>query len=273
MLAISAVLLSCQAPQTRILETHANILAPLIRGASEPIILTDQTLVIDARKSFDYQMSHISQSINVTWPEFNGENSRSKTFIKKDLQRMARRLSKYGLTPNTEVIVVDEGYFGGGEAGRVAWSLFYMGIKNVQATSIELLRKKLGYQSRQRLKSAAVWLPNYRKQLLIQKSELKAKRNLSLKRYIIDVREKGETHKHSIAGSIHIPLSSFLNKWGRPDKKINKYLSSRGITKKDELILVSPLAVRSAAGVMSLLSLGYQRVSHLDGGYVDLNWF
>src|SRR6476659_7528071 len=48
-----------------------------------------------------------------------------------------------GIGPDTPVLVIGKGLSSDGEEGRVAWTLAYLGVKNVQFSEMESLKFRL----------------------------------------------------------------------------------------------------------------------------------
>ena len=85
---------------------------------------------------------------------------------------------------------------------------------------------------------------------------------------IIDIREKGELDKTGrIENSNHIPRG-MLEFWLDPD---GSYFKSGKIDTNKELVLFCAGGLRSALAAKSLKEMGFEKVSHIDGGFASIS--
>ena len=81
---------------------------------------------------------------------------------------------------------------------------------------------------------------------------------------LIDIREKGELDKTGrIENSNHIPRG-MLEFWLDPE---GPYFKSGKIDMNKEIILFCAGGLRSALAAKSLKEMGFEKVSHIDGGF------
>ena len=81
---------------------------------------------------------------------------------------------------------------------------------------------------------------------------------------LIDIREKGELDKIGrIENSNHIPRG-MLEFWLDPD---GPYFKSGKIDMDKEMVLFCAGGLRSALAAKSLKEMGFEKVSHIDGGF------
>jgi len=81
---------------------------------------------------------------------------------------------------------------------------------------------------------------------------------------LIDIREKGELDKTGrIENSNHIPRG-MLEFWLDPE---GPYFKSGKIDMNKEMILFCAGGLRSALAAKSLKEMGFEKVSHIDGGF------
>lgn len=269
------------------------IISPKIkRPALAPLRITKETIVIDARSAFSYSMAHIRRSINLQWQDFTKRGS-LRGVLEEDLFSHARRLARLGIAEDSEVIVVDNGFEDNGVAGRIAWTLFYMGVSKVQYSSIKVFNA--GWTNTKTEKpypSLTIWKPKLERSVTTTRSQFEkllktkapkyfshADSNVSHSKLIaaasdvrvIDVREPQEYQKSTFSfGAINISWKEFLNTDGRPEKRVVEKLKSVGIYQHQKIILISNQGVRSAAVTMALLDLGFLSASNYAGGYLEL---
>ena len=85
---------------------------------------------------------------------------------------------------------------------------------------------------------------------------------------LIDIREKGELDKSGrIENSNHIPRG-MLEFWLDPD---GSYFKSGKIDMNKEMVLFCAGGLRSALAAKSLKEMGFEKVSHIDGGFAAIS--
>ena len=85
---------------------------------------------------------------------------------------------------------------------------------------------------------------------------------------LIDIREKGELDKTGrIENSNHIPRG-MLEFWLDPD---GPYFKSGKLDMSKDLVLYCAGGLRSALAVKSLIEMGFDNVSHIDGGFAAIS--
>ena len=84
------------------------------------------------------------------------------------------------------------------------------------------------------------------------------------KRNLIDIREKGELDKTGrVENSHHIPRG-MLEFWLDPE---SQYFKNGKLDMEKEIILFCAGGLRSALAAKSLKEMGFEKVSHIDGGF------
>ena len=85
---------------------------------------------------------------------------------------------------------------------------------------------------------------------------------------LIDIREKGELDKTGrIEKSNHIPRG-MLEFWLDPE---GPYFKSGKIDMNKEMVLFCAGGLRSALAVKSLKEMGFEKISHIDGGFAAIS--
>jgi rhodanese-related sulfurtransferase len=85
---------------------------------------------------------------------------------------------------------------------------------------------------------------------------------------LIDIREKGELDKTGrIENSNHIPRG-MLEFWLDPD---GPYFKSGKIDMDKEMVLFCAGGLRSALAAKSLKEMGFEKVSHIEGGFAAIS--
>ena len=85
---------------------------------------------------------------------------------------------------------------------------------------------------------------------------------------LVDIREKGELDKTGrIESSNHIPRG-MLEFWLDPE---GPYFKSGKIDMNKEMVLFCAGGLRSALAAKSLKEMGFEKVSHIDGGFAAIS--
>ena len=85
---------------------------------------------------------------------------------------------------------------------------------------------------------------------------------------LIDIREKGELDKTGrIENSNHIPRG-MLEFWLDPE---GPYFKSKKIDMNKEMVLFCAGGLRSALATKSLKEMGFEKVSHIEGGFAAIS--
>ena len=85
---------------------------------------------------------------------------------------------------------------------------------------------------------------------------------------LIDIREKGELDKTGrVENSNHIPRG-MLEFWLDPE---GTYFKSGKLDMSKEMILFCAGGLRSALAAKSLKEMGFEKVSHIDGGFAAIS--
>ena len=85
---------------------------------------------------------------------------------------------------------------------------------------------------------------------------------------LIDIREQGELDKTGrVENSNHIPRG-MLEFWLDPN---GPYFKSGKLDMKKEMVLFCAGGLRSALAAKSLKEMGFEKVSHIDGGFAAIN--
>ncbi|MBK7844242.1 MAG: hypothetical protein IPJ71_11185 [Bdellovibrionales bacterium] len=261
---------------TRVTENQNLDLKVLSSRMSAPVVLSDELVVIDTRSRFDYTMAHVPGSIPLSWQEFVDGRSATPGRLQPSFQRFARRLALLGVHSSTPVLVLGNGLKGKGDEGRLAWTLFYLGVTNIQIADIEAFAKGLTNVETPPRKNADYWEPNIKSTVEASQNEVEnavfGKKKLGEKIYLIDVRskaeyfrKKGRNSEYSAPdlGAINIEWRDFFQPDGRPHLPMRDKLRAIGIQFKDRVIAISDNGVRSAAVTMALPSDGIFRGSEL----------
>lgn len=273
----------CAQKPTRVSVKKAPSAEMLAKRAKLPVKVTSRTIVVDARTRFEYQMAHYPGSVHLRWESFTNPKGKSPGRISGESKILVQRLALKGLHPDKQVIVVGDGTQGDSSSARLAWTLFFLGIKDVQVVdkSVLGLTSNITDES-QKVKNADMWTPPDGEVLIASKDELldalkanpRGPRNV-----IIDVRseaeylkKKGFGRKYAVPelGALNIEWKEFFDSEGRPSFQLKRKLKGIGVRSKSKIILVSDNGIRASAAHFSLLALGFKNSKTLIDGYKGL---
>lgn len=273
-------LLGCAQGPTKIYETESPESLYLKNTLSRPILIEEDTLIIDARPAFDYALAHVPGAISVQWTDFTDPRGPRPGLLKVDLYPEIRRLASMGISPGSKIVVVGKGKKGNGEEARLAWTLLYLGIKNVQVAELDSLGLRFSNLQPAPRPSHDVWKLKLVTAYLADRKEIikVATRPQSQNMHIIDVRSKDEYFSKSKRleyevpdlRAVNIEWKEFFTLQGRPNSAMITQLQAININLDDRIIVISNNGLRSGAVTYTLLALGFKNAANYAGGYTDL---
>ncbi|WP_413942855.1 sulfurtransferase [Bdellovibrio sp. HCB-162] len=266
-----AVLVGCQQKPTKIV-TQEPVIGENITAER---LMKDNPVILDARPSFEFNLAHVPGAINVRWEDFSQQNPKSRGLLQPDLFALARRLSLIGVDPQTKVLVLGKGPQGAGEEGRVAWTLKVLGVKEVYTVLHTSYREMNPTKEAPLVQNKPYWKPDVAETLT---TDFKDFKNLVSKVdnsvVVIDVRSAQEYALRNLsqikdvkASVINVNWTEFFGEKGLPDKKIERALYEKNISKDTKILVISNHGVRSGAVTYALNFLGYKKASNFAGGY------
>lgn len=249
----------------------------LQKNLARPISITSQTVIIDARSAFEYAVVHSPNSINLQWRDFCDPEKTPLGVLRNDQTDGARRLALAGVTPGSAVVVVGGGLDGHGEEGRLAWTLLYLGVQDVQTAQLDSLHLRYSNIETRPRENKPIWVPKIRSQIAVDYDDFKAAIDNGAA-VIIDVRspeEIGSSQPMIIKKlpkyhPVNLSWNQFFAADGRPNFAVRKKLADLKIKSQDRIVLISNRGVRSGAATFALLSLGYKKAANFAGGYEEL---
>lgn len=270
---------SCQLQPTKVQTTQKREFDLVINKSTKPLTLNEKTVVLDARSAFDYGLNRITGSHHFRYENL-AESSQNDELM-KDRRRLSQRLALLGLVPDTPIVVVGNGPAGDGAEGRLAWTLLYLGFKDVQTASIEMFRKNLTQNITPPPKNAEPAELETNIAMITRKEDLKRlaanpKERLENHVWIVDVRsekeyaQQGATKDKPDVGALNIEWKQFYTAQGRPDPTIRRRMRELGIKDTDRIIMIGQDGARSSAAAYALISLGFNRVENFTQGWNSL---
>ena len=294
---------ACGLKPTRTIETQPRFSPPADSVGSEPspeepIALTHETAVIDVRPAFEFASSRIPRSVSMQWSDFAQNEPAQRGVLQPDLFRIARRLARAGISPDTPVVVVGNGQRGGGEEGRMAWMLRYLGVKRVRFASIfyfpgpfvsrppsPMPGEPADAPQEPAPRNAPVWKPQPAARWLATQAEIRDVINKNKLRdagggyALIDARpakdylgQEGFGFAHPVPnmGAVNAPWTDFVDSKGRVDCGFAKKLQSVGVTRDKRVIAFDEYGVASGGVAVALRTCGWTDAANYAGGLRDL---
>jgi len=252
----------------------------LAKALHQPIQVTEDTVILDARLPFDFAVAHLAQAVNVRWEDFADSQGPYPGRMKADLSAEVRRLALLGIGPNTPVVILGSGVRGKGEEGRLAWTLLYLGVFNVQTAEADSLGLRYSNIVSQPRANVPAWEPHIRDSILSSREEVihVAISKHDERVHILDVRSKNEyfsknrqlQYEVPDLRAVHVEWKEFFTPQGRPNEAIKDQLQAINIIPTDRVLVISNNGARSGAVTYALLSMGYKKAANFAGGYTEL---
>lgn len=273
---------ACQQKPTKVFQTVPTQIKNESASGASALVITEQTVIVDARPSFEYAISHLNGAINLRPEEFNQQEQAFRGVLDVDKFFHARKLARLGIGPDTPVIVVGRGLRGNGEEGRVAWTLKVFGLKNVNFSSLDFFSLPLTTAEAPPKTPVPMWKPEVDETLVVEKAEfLKAVHipSTALSRpLVIDVRSaeeylgKAKVFNQPVPdlAAINIPWNEFFDDKGLVKFAMQERLNSVGISKDRMVYVISNKGIESAAVTLALRELSYNQAANFSGGYQEL---
>jgi thiosulfate/3-mercaptopyruvate sulfurtransferase len=280
---LASLWVGCQSKPTKTFESNAAKLraGPGEKNSELPQISID-TVIIDARPAFEYSLSHLNGAINLRWDDFTLQKEPFRGLLDGDLYFHARRLARLGIGPDTPVVVVGRGQQGKGEEGRLAWTLKYLGIKNVSFAHIDVFDRPRARDEAPPREPVPIWKPVLDDSLIVDRAVL-LKRTMrtsaDTSTIIIDVRPPSEYLGKATSklgnpppdlGAINIPWNEFITHQGTANLNIKEMLLQVEISPEKEIIVLSNGGIESATATLVLRELGFTKAANYAGGYMEL---
>ncbi len=254
---------------------------PLPDWTQTPFETTPETILFDARSSFEYATFHVPGSIPLRCDEVIPKNLRAGKQVEQHYQQLADRVRRYGVEPGRPIIVLGQG--AQGESGEycVALHLYLLGLHRVQVATIDRYRKIWSNQVESHIdRNIRFWEPEMNLSLVISGRDMLSEvfnggtyRSTSgppsekMKRtFVIDVRPSRDYLKGAPYEEIenlqvlNMPWQEFLNVRGQPRAEMKRQLRSVGIQPTSEVYVYGEDPDSSAAVVLALIAFGYPHV-------------
>lgn len=274
------LLSACQTQPTKVYE-NSRVLIP--EATVKELSLSNKTIFIDARSHFLFNLSHMPGALNLSWEEFTEPNGKFKGRLVKDLYFATRRLARLGIGPDSSVVVIGDGKNGNGEEGRLAWTLRYLGVNDVNFASKDYFdQTKWTHAKGLESGTASVppWKPNYRKALNVDNEEIQKLKSLGAsagaKVLIVDVRDPRDfLNSPPVVINPHVKVlniywKEFIDEKGRPNIEVAQKLKGINIDRSQRILVIGETGVESGLVVEALHAIGFREGGHFPGGLREL---
>lgn len=209
--------------------------------------------VLDIRKEDDYKQGHIPGAINLPLASLLADDSPEKVL---------QYAQSFGIGDETSVVVYDDTF--GALASRVAWTLEYVGHKDVSLLDVTYsVWKKLGLETSSDVPSLTKTNHSLKLQPQILATSdylVPAKEKGAI---LVDNRERLNFLEQHIPGAINIPYRMLASGQNilRPKEDLKRLFQNRNIAQDSEIITYcGSVGTLSGLGYYALKSLGMNNV-------------
>ncbi len=244
--------LGCTPKPTKTRETRRN---PIVKSASAKEdkakwldkVQKDECALLDARTLYEFQLKRVPGSVHMRWQDFADQGAKFKGTLSKDLEGMANRLALIGVHPDRcAVIFTDQNSTG--EDGRIAWTLAYLGVRQIQILNREEYPELFIGPLDKGVKNSPYWKPATREELRTTPAQFLAIAPSTTR--ALDVRTAQERRVAPLSPNmsshaINIPAADFYNGQKFKNEMIWE-LEKEGVRKDQKLVVISRDGVAGA---------------------------
>ncbi|MCP4158938.1 MAG: hypothetical protein GY760_02590 [Deltaproteobacteria bacterium] len=239
-------------------------------------------VIIDAREGDAYSDGHINGSRSLKWKQVS---DMTKPFAHRgwgtvtDKNLLEGVISKTGITKKSEIIIYADTKNGWGEDGRIYWTFRIAGLTNIRILDggIDGWENSKGdinedvvnvQRSDFKLKKLSLNNSIDTNDLIKDYKNYKILDTRTLNEYK-GARKYGEKRGGHLPGSTLMPFKFFLNNgYVKSEKELINIISSKGITKKDNIVTYCTAGIRSAYVQVVLEMLGYKIKNYDESFYI-----
>jgi rhodanese-related sulfurtransferase len=251
---------ACMLSPTTVSDSDVSLLERSYRFEKDnrPIKISSDTIVLDVRAFFDYQISRLPGALHVDARDFSLRKVRGDDLQERAI-KIARRLALYGINPFSHVVVVGYGERGDGAEGVVALTLLALGVERVQIGSMKDFRFLVTNKNSNERANQRYWEPRVVGSLICPAHSSEDAT------FIIDLSKKAPMtlvpgwQKIAI---IYKNWKDFLKKEDfSPNYKMKSDLAKEKIEESARVMVRGPQA---PIVVFSMLQMGFTRVCMMD---------
>lgn len=258
LVAVLAVV-SCSHQPTTVSEADQSFLQRSFQFSkiNRPIKITENTVVLDVRAFFDYQIATFPDAVFFNADDFQLKNVNDRDFEEK-ASALAKRLALAGVTPFTHVVVMGYGERGRGEEGKAALTLLALGVERVQIATEKEFKTKFTSKAKQQKANQRYWEPRMVRALFCSAHPRKDTM------FVLNVDKNikgGRTFLQTLA-TVNVDWLQFVNRDDfSPNHTVKKTLAAQAIVES------SPVMVRGQHAPLvafNMIQLGYAQVCWLN---------
>jgi len=248
---------ACVNAPTTVSETDTSMLqrAYDFEKSNRPIKIDSDTVVLDTRAFFDYQILRIPGSLYIDANEFSIRRLHGDDLDKRALKD-ARRFALMGINPFSHVVVVGYGAKGKGEEGVVALTLLALGVERVQIGTFQSFKFLASSKQTPTPQNKRYWEPRVEPKILCAGHATEG--------FVLDVSGKsgGSPIGAKSLGSLSKDWREFVNSDDfSPNYKVREQLKTNGV---GENALIMVRGQQSPLVTFSLLQMGYRNACMMD---------
>lgn len=257
---------------------------PVFLSADEArAVLSAGAVLIDARGHQDHARGHLPGAQPLSWTRLR-DGALQVGRLTDDMGQLQATFRGLGLDPGEPVVIYDAGREGWGEAGRIWWTLDYLGHAPVYILDGGLPAWAAAGGTVEAGGAPAVEVGAFaprpdetaRARLSEVSLQVEGCRDGACGVVFWDTREArefagetpyGEDRGGHLPGAVGLHYQELLDAQGRllPRDQLQGLLSARGITPDKQIVPYCTGGVRSGFAAAVLTELGYPRVANYDG--------
>jgi hypothetical protein len=250
----------CVNGPTTVSESDASLLqrAFEFEKSSRPIKITPETIVLDVRAFFDYQLLRVPGSLYTDANSFSLRRLHGEELEEAGV-KMARRFALMGVNPFSHVVVVGYGAKGKGEEGSVALTLLALGVERVQVGTFESFKKLATNKQAQPPANKRYWEPR-------MVTSVTCPSHSTPEGFVVDVSGKSSGPINMAADKRLATLAKNWKDFVNPDDFSPNYRVREQLkgNQLDENSLIMVRGQQAPLVVFSLLQMGYRNACMLD---------
>jgi thiosulfate/3-mercaptopyruvate sulfurtransferase len=238
-------------------------------------------VILDARPTMGFLMSHIPGAVNVDWKAFSDQRAASKGILHPDRAVLEQKIGALGIGSESRVVCYSDPVSCYGEDGRFYWMLTYLGHPSVAIldggwTKWQMEKRPIE-RGPARSPAPAHFTAAPRPEVIIDREELKRRITARDGMAIIDARSPGEYKGQGmgrgghVPGAVNIPWNAFYNADGsiKPPEAITAALEQQGVGGRREYVVYCAGGVRCSWLFALMKRAGVANIKNYVGSWSD----
>lgn len=151
------LLVSCQTPETKILESDSSLETRVFSKLSQyNEIELKRAVIVDVRSRFEFGMSRLPRSFFADYQDWELKGYHGSDLVEKQTS-LERLLALNGIDPLSHVVILGKGLQGKGEEFLMAATLTRMGIEKISFMNAEQAKKAIVSKNTPPLQNVPYW--------------------------------------------------------------------------------------------------------------------